>query len=240
MARVCVDSTYFEVDGLGQLTIVQGSLGYQATAEYLVPGAFNFTKADYPGAKWLYVECIGGGGGGAGASGGAATGSCRGGGGGGGYSASWIDADTIAAVVAVNVGQGGLAGPADTAGGNGFPSTFGVLVRAEGGFGSQPSMAVGTLGADVGGFGANAGVGQVAKRGESGDSAIMLSATVKVSGKGGMSGWNGPGGAAVSNTGPGLVGQAAYGGGGSGAAAFNTSNPGGAGAGGQVRVTVYR
>lgn len=241
MARVCVDSDYFNVDGSGQLTIKPGSLGYQTSlsVSYLAP--INFQIADYPNAAWVFVECIGGGGGGAGAqdtSG--TTGIAQGGGSGGTYCASWIAASSLPPIVPVAGGNGGTGGTFNAAGANGTASTFGSLVIAPGGLGSTVQMiASAASGIGKGALSGAVGTGQIRKQGQPGGTAVMVMAFHKTGGDGGMSGWGGAGGKGGANDENGGSGQFFAGGGGGGAAAFNSSNSGGSGGAGVVRISIY-
>lgn len=241
MARVCVDSTYFNVDDTGQLTIKPGSLGYQTSlsVSYLAP--LNFQIADYPGAAWVFVECIGGGGGGAGAqdtSG--STGIAQGGGSGGTYAASWLDAASLPPIVPVTGGNGGTGGVFNAAGANGQQSSFGSLVIAPGGLGAPVQMiASATSGIGKGALSPALGTGQIRRQGQPGGTAVMVTAFHKTGGDGGASGWPGAGGKGGANNQDGTSGQTFAGGGGGGAAAFNSSNSGGSGGPGIVRISVF-
>ena len=241
MARVCVDSTYFNVDDTGQLTLKPGSVGYQTTitVSYLVP--LNFQIADYPGAAWVFVECIGGGGGGAGAqdtSG--TTGIAQGGGSGGTYCASWLEASSLPPIVPVAGGNGGTGGTFNAAGANGGDSTFGTLVVGPGGVGATVQMlASSTSGIGKGAVSGAVGTGQIRRQGQPGGSAVLVTAFHKIGGDGGASGWPGAGGKGAANNENGGAGQTYAGGGGGGAAAFNGSWSGGSGGAGIVRISVY-
>ncbi len=248
MARVCVDSSYFEVNGSGQLTIVPGALGFQAFARFTTVGSSNFAIADYPGINWLFVEAVGGGGGGAGTTAGATFASAQGGGSGGSYAASWIDATTLPALVALTVGAGGAGGPGvigtGASGASGGDSSFGAFVVAPGGIGTPvPPFGVGgaAFSTEPGASGPAVGTGMIRRGGDHGKRGIVMNSTVSMSGAGGSSGWPGRGGESVSGvTGTGQVGQTNGGGGGSGAVAFNNANAGGNGADGFVQITFYR
>lgn len=242
MARVCVDSTYFNVNDDGQLTIKPGSVGYQTTIGVLNLVPLNFQIADYPGAKWLYVEAVGGGGGGAGAQDTSGTsGIAQGGGSGGTYCASWLDAATLPAIVPVIGGNGGSGGVFNAAGADGTASSFGTLVVAPGGIGADDIMLTGaTTGVGKGAPSPGLGTGQVRLQGQPGGTALMITAFYKTGGFGGASGWPGAGGQGAANNEGGGAGQVYYGGGGGGAAAFNGGWAGGTGGAGQVRISVYR
>lgn len=241
MARVCVDSNYFNVNDDGQLTIKPGSVGYQVTISVLNLVPLNFQIADYPRAKWVFVEAVGGGGGGAGASDlTGVTGIAQGGGSGGTYCASWIDAATLPAIVPVIGGNGG-AGGVFADGADGTASSFGTLVVAPGGLGANDIMlASSTSGIGKGAPAPALGTGQVRRQGSAGGTAILVTAFHKTGGHGGASGWPGAGGQGGANNEGGGLGQTFYGGGGGGAAAFNSSGAGGSGGAGQVRISVYR
>lgn len=242
MARVCVDSTYFNVNDDGQLTLKPGSVGYQTTVTVngdLVP--LNFQIADYPGAAWIFVECVGAGGGGAGAqdtSG--TTGIAQGGGSGGTYCASWIQASTLPPIVPVAGGNGGSGGTFNAAGAAGGQSSFGTLVVAPGGLGASVVMlASASTGIGKGAAAPGLGTGQVRRQGQPGGHAVMLAAFHKIGGHGGASGWPGAGGIGATNNENGGAGQTFAGGGGGGAAAFNGSWSGGSGGDGIVRISIY-
>lgn len=241
MARVCVDSRYFNVNDTGQLTIKPGSVGYQTTLTVSYLAALNFQIADYPGAAWVFVECIGGGGGGAGAqdtSG--TTGIAQGGGSGGTYCASWLEAASLPAIVPVAGGDGGNGGVFNSGGADGDPSSFGSLVVAPGGIGANVFMtASATTGTGEGAPSPASGTGQIRRQGQPGSPAIMASAFHKVGGNGGASGWPGAGGLGGTNNEGGGSGQFYAGGGGGGAAAFNGSQSGGSGGPGIVRISIY-
>jgi hypothetical protein len=241
MARVCVDSTYFNVDDTGQLTIKPGSLGYQTTVtvNYLSP--LNFQIADYPNAAWVFVECIGGGGGGAGAQDlTGSTGIAQGGGSGGTYCASWLQASTLPAIVPVAGGDGGSGGIFNAAGSNGGASSFGTLVVAPGGIGATVQMIASTTsGIGKGALSPASGTGQIRRRGQPGGTAVMVMAFHKTGGDGGASGWPGAGGKGGANNQDGGLGDPFTGGGGGGAAAFNSGNSGGSGGAGIVRISVF-
>ncbi|AKA61693.1 hypothetical protein SEA_YDN12_26 [Streptomyces phage YDN12] len=242
MARVCVDSDYFNVDGSGQLTIKPGSIGYQSTVTVLGGfGGQNFQIADYPNAAWVFVECVGGGGGGAGAqdtSG--TTGIAQGGGSGGTYCASWIQASSLPPIVPVLAGASGSGGVNNTAGSNGGDSSFGTLVIAPGGIGAPIHMlASATSGIGRGAASPASGTGQIRRQGQPGGAAVMVMAFHKIGGHGGASGWPGAGGRGGANNENGETGQFYAGGGGGGAAAFNSSNFGGSGGTGVVRISIY-
>lgn len=241
MARVCVDSNYFNVDDSGQLTIKPGSIGFQSVVVVNGPLApINFQIADYPNASWVFVECVGGGGGGAGATDlSGTTGVAQGGGSGGGYCASWLEAASLPAIVPVaggNGGSGGLGGP----GSDGTDSTFGTLVIGPGGLGAPASMLPSaTSGVGKGAASPPLGTGQIRRQGQPGGTAVLMSAFHKTGGDGGASGWPGAGGKGGANNESGGIGQTFAGGGGGGGAAFNSASGGGSGGLGMVRITIY-
>lgn len=220
MARVCVDSTYFEILPDGRLTLVPGSLGPQNLIVANIAGNTNFTKASFPGLARVHVRVIGGGGGGAGSVAALGEAAVSGGGGGGGYSESMIEASALAAIEIVTVGVGGAGGVGNADGAAGNASSFGPHVQAQGGFGAQYLMLSGTTPATtIGGDGAPVGVGQVIVPGTPGHSAIRINNLAATSGRGGdPGGLYGSGGKARSNNGagPNAIGR---GGGGAGAAA---------------------
>lgn len=242
MARVCVDSTYFNVDDTGQLTLKPGSVGYQTTVTVLGDLApINFQIADYPNAAWVFVECVGAGGGGAGAQDvTATTGIAQGGGSGGTYCASWLNAATLPPIVPVTGGNGGNGGTFNAAGATGGQSSFGTLVVAPGGIGASVIMvASSTSGIGKGAAAPGLGIGQIRRQGQPGGSAVLVTAFHKIGGHGGASGWPGAGGRGGANNENGEIGQSFAGGGGGGAAAFNGSWSGGSGGDGVVRISIY-
>lgn len=241
MARVCVDSTYFEVLPDGRLTLVPGSMGLQQLIVYNTPGAVNFVKAAFPGLARVRVRVVGAGGGGAGSVANIGEAAVSGGGGGGGYSESIVEASLLAASEIVTVGAGGAGGVGNADGATGNPSSFGGHVQAMGGAGGPYLMTSGTTPATtVGGAGAAVGVGQVLVTGSAGHSAIRINNVAATSGRGGESGGAyGAPGPARSNNGAGNN-ATGRGTGGAGAAAVAigvaSNQTGGMGAAGLVLV----
>lgn len=242
MARVCVDSTYFETNDDGQLTIVPGSIGYQSSTLFTTVGNTNFFKSFLGTANWIYVEAVGGGGGGAGAESDGVNGVARGGGSGGTYSAGWVDVSTLPAIIVITVGAGGAGGVSNTPGGNGGVSSFGTNIIAPGGLGSLASSAeTNSFLTERGALPGSTGTGQISIVGQPGGNAIQINSLYKISGFGGQSGWGGAGGRATANDDISQNGVSPYGGGGAGAAsALVSQRTGGAGGNGSVRITVYR
>lgn len=247
MARVCVDSTYFSVNGSGLLTFNPASVGIQQTLVFDTAGSVtNFTKATYPGLRKILVRAIGGGGGGAGAQAVASQIIVRASGGGGGYSESLLDAASIGASESVSVGIGGAAGVGNNPGGVGGQSSFGGFVIANGGNGSTTTMASGTTTSFVdGALGGALGTGQIRAAGQPGGNGtrfVPVSPAIApdyMNHPGGASGGGyGAGGNGLTTTGSGNAGIR-YGGGGSGAIAGVTSQNGGAGASGAVILTLF-
>lgn len=242
MARVCVDSNYFDVDDDGRLTVVRGSLGYQETLQVfggLI--SLNFQIADYPLASWIFVECVGGGGGGCGADARATstTGAVGGGGSGGTYAASWLRASTLPGVVVATAGAGG-AGGVFADGDNGNASSFGSLVVAPGGIGAREVYGASTSATrNPGAASPSLGTGQVRKSGQPGENGVMAHALNKSGGNGGASGWNGTGGLGGLANQAGTNGQVYAGGGGGGAAAYNAAMTGGSGGAGIIRIHIF-
>lgn len=242
MARVCVDSNYFDVDEDGRLTIVRGSLGYQESITAfggLTPVVFEI--ANYPLVNWLFVEAVGGGGSGAGAiaTASAVHGAVGGGGSGATYCASWIRADTLPAVVIASAGAGG-AGSFDD-GNNGAASSFGTLVVAPGGIGASEIYGASTTATyNPGAPSAGLGTGQVRKQGQPGQHGIMANVNFKGGGNGGMSGYAGAGGLGGLGNQAGSSGSTYNGGGGGGASAFGSQQISGSGSPGRVIIHTYR
>jgi hypothetical protein len=246
IARICLDSTFFDVDADGNLTFNRGSVGIQPPIlTFTTPGTYSFTKASFPGLTRIRVTVIGGGGGGAGGNSDnddSAAAGAGDGGAGGGMSMSVLDASVLGATETIVVGAGGTGGPFGmpaengTAGGD---SSFGGLVIAKGGAGGQNDLGSGTGPATSQGTNGPAlGTGQIRTSGQSGGSSIRLSGTQVLSGRGGDSGGGyGQGGTDRTN-GPGQNGRG-VGGGGSGGAGRGSAQPGGNGAPGGVFIEIY-
>ena len=243
MARVCVDSNYFLVNDSGQLTHKPGSIGFLTALMITSFTSVNFEKSDYPTAKWLFVEAVGGGGGGAGALTTSGWGIAQGGGGGAAYCASWLDVDTLPGLVPMQAGNGGSGGPlGNNPGINGQPSSFGSYVIAPGGFGALITTTQSTSGVGRGAEPSNLGTGQIRRRGSGGGHSIMTSGFYKFAGDGGHSGLGfGGGQGGINDNDFGRPGQPLSGGGGGSATAYNTSGSavGGAGGTGYVRISIY-
>lgn len=244
MARVCVDSNYFDVLPDGRLTLVRTSLGMVSLVTFTSPGASAFLKASYPGATRVRVITIGAGGGGAGSTATSGQAAAQAGGSGGGYSERWIPFTSLAASETVTVGAGGTGGIGATSGNVGGTSSFGTWCISAGGLGATFAMTSGTTPATVpGATGAAPGTGDVTVPGQASFPGIRIDNLAATSGRGGDSGGGyGSGAVARSNNGAGNNGLR-YGGGGSGALAVgigvtSTVN-GGDGSGGAVFVEVW-
>lgn len=242
MARVCVDSNYFDVDDDGRLTLVRGSLGYQETITVLGTLApITFEIANYPLVNWLFVEAVGGGGSGSGAiaTASAVHGAVGGGGSGGTYCASWIRASTLPAVVIAAGGAGGA--PSFDDGNDGGPSSFGSLVVAPGGIGANEIYGASTTATYNPGAPAGAiGTGQTRKQGQPGQHGVMANVNFKAGGNGGMSGYAGGGGLGGLGNQAGASAPTFTGGGGGGASAFGSQQLSGRGGDGRVVIHLYR
>lgn len=140
-------SGLLSLDGTGQPTdpyildmsgtVSRGLLGRRV---YNSAGTDSFVLADFPGAAWLDITCVGGGGGGAGAY--AATGASvpRAGGAGGNMARSWVAAGSLGPVSTITVGAGGAGSVGSSAGNpgtDGGTSSFEAVVVAGGGPGAQ-------------------------------------------------------------------------------------------------------
>lgn len=239
MARVCVDSNYFDVDASGNLTLKPQNIGLRQLNVTAAPGTSTFTKASFPGLVRVRVRVIGGGGGGGGAA--AVTGaSTSAGGGGGGYSESVIAASSLGASETITVGAGGAGGVGGVAGTAGGQSSFGGFVVANGGNGSPAAVDNRTTGFNnatfaYGGYGAAAGTGQIAVPGGNSTTGTVINDFVSAPGRGGNSGGGYGAGGQPGGNGSG------YGGGGGGTNrndGFPATN-GGNGAPGAVLIELY-
>lgn len=208
---------------------------------YTGPGLF--TKASYPGARWLRIRAIGGGGGGAGATSAAAQALARGGGSGGNYAESWVDVATIPANVGVLVGTGGTGGAAaNGAGGSGGDTSFSTYVVATGGGGGSNAANSATSGHAGGGIPLAGGTGQILSGGERGEWGFWTSATFGRAGRGGTggAGWGAGGRGGVSSSlFTGLPGEAPGGGGGGSVSLNGNAVAGADGADGALFVEIF-
>lgn len=240
MARVCVDSRYFSVDGSGLLTFNPASVGIQQTVVYTTSG--TFTKASFPGLRKVRVRVVAGGGGGGGADNSTSASIAQPSASGGGYSESLLNASALGASETVVVGLGGLGGTGGNInGGSGGNSSFGSFVTALGGFGASAGMPVGTFEWTAPGTPQNGvGVGQIAVTGAPGGHShrAAVDQTCQVYPGGSSGGGYGAGGVGrVSNgQGPDATG---YGGGGGGAISFTGPLRGGNGSPGIVILELF-
>lgn len=238
MARVCVDSDDFYVDGNGVLHLNENTdRGRQRLLTYSTVGTANFNKASYPGLKSVRVVCIGGGGGGAGANAAANQCTVRAGGSGGGASESVFRAEQLpVGNIAMVIGAAGLGGVGNSPGGNGGNTSFGgSLVMARGGIGSETTQTSGTaMGCVSGTPGPLAGEGQIRMGGGAGGGAIRLDGNTGLSGAGGDTGggWGTGGFQRASEGNPG--GERGFGSGGAGAISKGGNESGGDGARGAI------
>lgn len=207
----------------------------------------TFTKADYPGARFVVVKAVGGGGGGGGAE---ATGanevSGGSGGGGGAYAESRIAVEDLPANETVTVGAGGSGGVGNSAGSDGETSSFGSTVIAAPGDGGprRPASTPPTgHNATAGGLASNC-TGEIVQTGGPGASFLGLTNRVFGGNGGDGAGPIGCGGArglftAGASGGVNVSGNG--GGGGSGACADEneSAQTGGDGADGVIVVEVY-
>jgi len=155
----------------------------------------TYTKNPY--ANSLLVECLGGGGGGGGCyisiSG---YDSVGGGGGAGGYCRKWISNPSL--TYTYTIGTGGSGGYATNNGNSGNPTTFGSLLKANGGLGGYGCSNLpvsGTPGAMIpGGNGGSASGGDVNVIGQVGNRALIINGGYFTPGFGGSSVYGGSGG----------------------------------------------
>lgn len=234
-------STFFSIDGTGNLTFRRESVGLQETLVFATPGVFNFTKSLHPGLTRVRVRAIGGGGGGAGADAAPGEQVARAGGSGGGYSESVLDAAALGAVTIVSVGLGGNGGVGNDNGDNGGDSSFGGFVLARGGLGAPATMPSGVNEFTVPGTaGPSTGIGQIAVPGGSGGPAMRLAGGSLLGGAGGESGGQyGSGGNARASDQNGANGTGTGGGGGGATSRTGASFTGGNGSKGAVIVEIY-
>lgn len=238
MARVCVDSTYFDVGSNGLLTFKPSSVGIQQML--VIQASTTFTKATYPGLRKVQIQAVGGGGGAAGAQ---AVGfpliaspSASG----GSYVESLVDASVIGASETVTVGAAGLGGLGNVAGTNGGQSSFGSLVIAPGGIGSASSMPQGSFDWTAPGanFGAT-GTGAIGTTGSAGGHAHRgVDGTAQVYPGGAAGRAYGAGGAGRVSDGQGND-ASSFGSGGAGAISFGNNYRGGNGAPGVVVLILH-
>lgn len=241
MARVCVDSTYFDVTPGGLLTFKPESVGIQQLLVFDTVGSTAFMKASFPGLRKLRIRVIGGGGGGAGAEAAPGQSIARSSGSGGTYSESLLDASGIGASETITVGAGGTGAVGNIAGGNGGTSSFGGLVTAPGGLGSGTGMLSGTTEIFIPGTAAGAaGIGQISTPGQPGGPCHRLTggSAFNFDGGGSGGGYGGGGSGLGFAGGNGLPGNG-YGGGGVGAISYGFANTGGAGSRGAVLIELF-
>lgn len=238
IARVCVDSDFFEVNPAGELTRVPCAIGFGTRLVFETPGTFAFNKADYPHLCAVFARAQGGGGGSVGVLG--ATGAiARPGGSGGGYGEAWVPVASLGATENVIVGAGGAATTSGS-GGTGGTSSFGGFAIGTGGNGGTSFMTFGTTVAvedAVDGPPDPSQVGSVRRAGSASGASIRLSGTDAVSGKGGDSAL-GFGGGSRTSEGPGRF-PRGRGGGGGGGVSYGASISGTAGGVGAVILDLY-
>jgi hypothetical protein len=211
----------------------------------------SFTKATYPTAERIDVQCVGGGGGGGACQAtGAGEESMGSFGGAGAWASRSIDVATLSASETVTVGAGGAAGGFPGAAGTGGASSFAAgeayqVVAPGGEGGNAMSAGIGFTSSTGGDGGANSGTdGDLTSGGNAGENATRVNeaGTARIIPQG-TSGDGFFGGAVRAPT-PGLSGinGDGYGSGASGGrnGPSNGSNrPGGTGSGGIVIVEVY-
>lgn len=199
----------------------------------------TFQIGDYPWARAVMVEVVGGGGagGGTGATGSGET-AAGSGGGAGGYSRSILDATTLSSSISITPGAAG-AGASGASGGAGSDSSFGTSVIGLGGGGGTSMNGVSGFDKTRGALGGAQGTGQFVVAGGNGHSAMAYgSGGIHFPGEGGDSAF-GRGGRPANTAGSGLQGGE-YGGGGSGGSRgeSGTATSGGPGNDGVVIVEI--
>ena len=185
--------------------------------QILVSGTSYTTPAN---CRSIYVECVGGGGGGGGSYT-SLAGGCGGGGGGGGYSAKYFTV-TPSTAYSYAIGGGGGSG---SGGGTTTFTVSGVTISASGG-GAGSNSGAGPAGWPGGGGGAGSG-GDINSTGSGGGAAPPT----YVSGAGGSSFFGGAGQGQYYSA-NGAAGSSGGGGGGG----CGSSNPGGTGGTGVIRI----
>ncbi|HMG43937.1 MAG TPA: hypothetical protein VK611_21570 [Acidimicrobiales bacterium] len=193
------------------------------------------------GLKAILVELVGGGGSGGGTGATAAGQQAEGAGGGaGGYSRKMIQADNLAATVAVTIGAGAVAAAAGAAGATGGTTSFGSHCSATGGAGGTQmgGVAVGANAAAAGGAGGAGASGDLNIPGSAGGTGIVNDGLAARSGQGADSMLSGA--AKTIGAGNGTAGKN-YGGGSSGAlsGASTAARVSTVGAPGVVIITEY-
>lgn len=192
---------------------------------FILTGGGPYTYNRPSDLVYLLVFMVGGGGGGGGATGGGGTYAAGAGGGGAGFAFGIFDFATVGPTQIVTAGNGGGGGSSSGSnfGSSGGDSTFGSLMKAEGGAGGGGlSIPVGTAGSSAGSTGGFGTGGLFLLPGGRGGAAYASSAGV-FGGFGGASSWGniGIGGIALqAGTQTGQAGEG-YGCGGSGGAQFN-------------------
>jgi hypothetical protein len=215
-----------------------GGVGFTYAGTRYFTSSGTFEKADPLGTgdiglRAIRVTCIGGGGGGSGGDGASPRGG-NGGGGGGGRIAFITDLSTLSASETVTLGSGGAGSP-NGASGAGGQTTFGALIGANGGGGTQTGGSAGLGGAGI--VGSAASIGFAGSVGTPGGAANNMAGG---SGGGASLGFGGGGaGIAPGNFNNAGAGGQFFGGGGGGARAFDASTVGGAGAAGLIIVDCF-
>lgn len=236
---VCVCPDRLEVDELGRLCVIPGSLGLRERVVFPTPGVHVFNPAAYPWLVRVFVRVQAAGGGSGGAESQAGELVARPGGAGGGYSESLLDVGTLGGPVSVTVGAGGAPGVGNNPGGDGGDSSFGTLVTALGGQGGSANMTSGNTPGTASGIAAPlAGTGGHIMGGGAGTGAIRLNGTQGMSGAGGDS-HLGHGGFGRATSGPGTAPRGRGGGAGGALAIGVAAEDGAQGGTGIVIVDLY-
>lgn len=222
---------------------VSTSAGIISRQVFTTAGAATWTRPpNAPASAMALIEMWGGG-----AGGGSISDQNVGGGGGGGgaYVFAWVLVSTLGSTESLNIGAGGAAGGSGLSGGNGGNSTFGTLLTALGGtrgtgnLGGGGDSAGGALSGNLGAPGGNGG-----GSGGNGTSGVWPGGgggggSTGAATTGGTSKFGGSGGAGGGSGGNGSAGTAPGGGGGGSGAVVGATRNGGAGARGEIRVTVF-
>lgn len=206
-----------------------GAVGRLIGRPMIITSSGTYTPTS--GAKFAWVQIVGGGGGGGGATASQNFNATGGGGGAGGYAAKWVDLSSISSVV-VTIGAGGNGASASgTNGSSGGITSFGSIFSASGGSLGNSAVGTGNNTSTIVGAGNQGGTGtggDLNCSGGSGLGGVSASPTIA-----GASVGPGIGGSSI------LSGPGGYGAGGNGGATVANSVPGSSGRSGIAIIWEY-